>query len=147
MSGIEAVIELTRRLGIARSVDFTKVGIHRQYVMLASRASQIERLGRGMYRLPGLPEHAHSHLIGICKRHPRGVLCLHSALFFHQLIETQPDQLWIAIDRNEWAPKATPLSLRFVRFSEDAMTQGVVSRTLGGVPLRIYSPMKNPITD
>lgn len=50
--------------------------------------------------------------------------------------------IWMAIDRKARKPAVKGLGLRFVRFSGDALTQGVVNTRIGGVPVRVYSVAK-----
>jgi hypothetical protein len=45
----------------------------------------------------------------------------------------------MAIDIKAKKPVVNGLRLRFVRFSDQAFTQGVVNARIDGVPLRIYS--------
>jgi predicted transcriptional regulator of viral defense system len=52
----------------------------------------------------------------------------------------------MAIDRKAKKPVVDGLKLRFVRFSGQALTQGVVNMKIDGVPVRIYSAAKT-ITD
>lgn len=73
---------------------------------------------------------------------PDGVICLHSALWFHGLHARQPDEVWMAIDRKAWKPRGDEMPLRIVRFSGAAFTEGVEIHTLEGLPVRIYSPAK-----
>lgn len=142
MARTNEVVELTRKLGVARRVDFDIAGIHRQYVALAWRDGRIERISRGLYRLAGMPRNRHSRLIEICKRVPHGVICLQSALFYYGFLEDEPQQHCIAIDRKSWRPVISDWAVQFIRFSGATFTQGVVNLTLDGVAIRIYSPMK-----
>ena len=48
----------------------------------------------------------------------------------------------MAIDRKARKPVVKGLSLRFVRFSGDALTQGVVNTRIDGIPVRVYSVAK-----
>ena len=48
----------------------------------------------------------------------------------------------MAIDRKARKPSVKGLPFRFVRFSGDALTQGVVNTRIEGVPVRVYSVAK-----
>jgi len=103
----------------------------------------IERVGRGMYVLPGRQQTPQQRIVEACKRVPQGVICLFSALWFHGLVTEAPESIWMAIDKKAREPQVDSLPIKFVFSSGDALTQGVV--TLGlieEVQIRIYSPMK-----
>jgi predicted transcriptional regulator of viral defense system len=48
----------------------------------------------------------------------------------------------MAVDRKARKPVVNSPRLRFVRFSGNALTQGVVNTRIDGVPVRIYSVAK-----
>lgn len=75
-------------------------------------------------------------------RVPHGVVCLLSALRFHELTTQNPAEIWLAIDRKARAPKAPELPLRIVRFSGAALTEGVETHRIDGVSVRVTSPAK-----
>ena len=81
-----------------------------------------------------------------CKRVPNGVVCLESAVKYHDILPLDSDSIWMAIDFKAKKPVANGLTLRFVRFSGQALTQGVVNMKIDGVPVRIYSTAK-PVAD
>jgi len=49
----------------------------------------------------------------------------------------------MAIGPKERIPQSVGAQIKFVRFSGDARSQGVQNLNLGGVPVRVYSPMKS----
>jgi predicted transcriptional regulator of viral defense system len=53
-----------------------------------------------------------------------------------------PASIWMAIDFKAKQPVVSGLRLRFVRFSGQALTQGVENIRIDGVPVRIYSAAK-----
>jgi predicted transcriptional regulator of viral defense system len=77
-----------------------------------------------------------------CKRLPKGVVCLLSALRFHNLTTQAPFEIWMAIDRKARLPKVEGVPLRLVRFSGEALTEGVEHHMIEGVEVRVYSPAK-----
>ena len=81
-------------------------------------------------------------LVEACKRVPRGVVCLLSALQFHGLTTQAPFEVWMAVGVRAWAPRVDYPPLRIVRFSGSALTGGVEERRIGGVPIRVYGPAK-----
>ena len=73
---------------------------------------------------------------------PKGVICLLSALRFHDLTTQAPHEIWIAIDRKTRLPVNKALPIRFVRFSGPALIEGVESHIIDGIPVAIYQPAK-----
>jgi len=75
-------------------------------------------------------------------RVPHGVVCLLSALRFHEMTTQNPAELWLAIDRKARVPAARDLPLRIVRFSGKARLKGIEEHDIDGVKVPIYNPAK-----
>ena len=70
------------------------------------------------------------------------MVCLLSALRFHELTTQQPSQVWIGIHVRSRAPRKSSTSLRVVRYSEKTFKAGVEVRRLEGVEVRIFTAAK-----
>jgi predicted transcriptional regulator of viral defense system len=70
------------------------------------------------------------------------VICLLSALQFHDLTTQAPFEVWMAIDVRARRPRGTTPPLRIVRFSGRALTEGVEVHEIEGVRVRVYGPAK-----
>lgn len=92
--------------------------------------------------MPSADVTEHHSLAEVCKRVPHGVICLLSALRFHELTTQNPFEVWIAVDIKAREPKLEPLQVRVVRFSGKALTEGVEEMTIEGVRVRVYNPAK-----
>lgn len=138
----DEVLRLVRRTGILRPRDLDAYGIARTYLQRLERRGLLERAGRGLYRLPSADLTEHHGLAVVCKLVPRGVICLLSALQFHDLTTQVPFEVWMAIDVRARRPTAKTPPLRIVRFSGKALTEGVERHEIEGVPVRVYSPAK-----
>jgi len=136
----EKLISFLSERGLIRARDLGAADIDRKILQRACNRGLVERSGRGAYRLPETQENP---IAAACKRVPKGVICLHSALSFHRLIEAHPAEIWMAIGPKERIPQCVGTPIKFVRFSGEALTQGVQNLNLGGVPIRVYSPMKS----
>jgi predicted transcriptional regulator of viral defense system len=79
----------------------------------------------------------HSALAEVARRHPRAVVCLLSALRFHELTTQAPFEVWLAIPNKARAPRLDYPPLRIVRFSERALIEGIEEHRIDGVPVRI----------
>lgn len=102
----------------------------------------IEREGRGLYRLAGTEVSEHYCFIQAAKRVPKGVICLLSALRFHELTTQKPFEVWLAIERGARRPASDAPPLRVHSFSGAAFTAGIETHELEGVPVRVYSAAK-----
>lgn len=136
------LLGFVREQGLIRSRDLALLSIDRKTLARAYRRGLVERCGRGTYQIPGSSADYRSCLVGACKRIPKGVVCLTSALWFHGLLSEQPKNVCIAVDRKARLPRIDQPPVRIVRFSGDALTQGVVNLALNGTAIRVYSPMK-----
>ena len=141
-SKAQAVLELARRQGIVRPKDLTARGIPPEYLWQFYRKGKLERSGRGAYRLPTGELTEHHSLAEAAQRVPNGVICLLSALRFHELTTQSPFEVWVALDRKAHKPVGGGLPLRMVRFSGPALRAGVEEQGVEGISVKIYSPAK-----
>jgi predicted transcriptional regulator of viral defense system len=61
------------------------------------QAGKLDRVARGLYALPGAAMSEHRSLAEVALRVPRGVVCLLSALRFHEIGTQAPFEVWVAI--------------------------------------------------
>lgn len=138
----EEVIQLVRHAGLLRPRDLDRHHIPREYLSRLERAGRLERVGRGLYRLPDADISEHHTLAQVAKRIPHGVACLLTALAFHDMTTQAPFEVWWAIDVKARQPRLDDLPVRVVRFSGPALTEGVVEYRVEGVAVRVTSPAK-----
>ncbi len=103
---------------------------------------RLVKLGRGQYALPNREPTEYDTLAITAKRYPGTVVCLLSALRFHQLTTQSPRTIWLAVEGSELAPSDTPASIQVVRMTGQAFRDGVTVHELGHVPVQIYGPAK-----
>lgn len=142
LAATERVLELARRLGMVRVRDLLQHGLHPENLRRLCARGLLVRAGRGLYVPADASPTENRTLAQVCKRVPHGVVCLLSALRFHDLTTQLPYEVWLAIDRHAWRPKAVGVPLRIIRPSGRAFTFGVEEHRLEGVPVKIYSPAK-----
>lgn len=131
-----------KRAGIARSRDFERAGVSRTQLRRLLDQGVIERVSRGLYRRPGAPLTERSDLAEAARLVPGGVVCLLSALRFHGLTTQSPFEVWLAIDRKAWRPRAGHPPLRLVYLSGAALDEGVEEHDADGVRVRVFSAAK-----
>jgi len=141
-STVDQVIEFVRRLGVARPRDLAACGMPRTYLYRLARRGVLERVGRGLCRVAGADASERQTLAEACKRVPHGVICLLSALQFHEMTTQSPFEVWMAIDVKARRPSLDYPPLRVVRFSGPALAQGVTTHDEDGVTVRVYRPAK-----
>lgn len=136
------VRKLARSMGVFRVRDAVAAGVHPEAVRRLWRAGELARIGRGLYELTGYDVTEHHSLVEVARRVPHGVVCLLSALVFHDLTTQFAHGVWIAIDPKARLPKPEGVKLRVVRFSGPALTEGVESHVIEGTTVRVFSVAK-----
>ena len=119
-------------------------GMSRTSLSRLAKKGEIERVARGLYVRPEdeITEH-HSLVEAVCLV-PKGIICLLSALSFHDLTTQSPHQVWMALDINaRKIPKISHPPLRVVWFSGPALEFGVEEHVLEGHAVKITSAAKS----
>jgi predicted transcriptional regulator of viral defense system len=135
-------LEVIRRLGVVRPRDLDERGIPRSRLYRLLEKGLVERQGRGLYTASDHAPTAEHALAQVAKRVPRAIVCLLSALRFHELTTQLPHQVWIALPEKARRPSFDYPPLRVVRFTGRARTAGVETHRIEGVNVRITSPGK-----
>ncbi|MCC6889566.1 MAG: type IV toxin-antitoxin system AbiEi family antitoxin domain-containing protein [Hyphomicrobiales bacterium] len=138
-------LSLLRERGMMRLSELTKAGVTAATVSRMKEKGLILQLGRGLYQLPDASFDANHALAEATKLVPRGVVCLTSALAFHELTDTVPPRVWMAIGANDRRPRLENPPLQFVRFGRKVLTSGINEHTIEGVRVRIYDPAKTVV--
>lgn len=142
MQRSEQILGLIEKKGVVRPRDVEALGIARQYLQRLYAQGAVERVGRGLYARPDTLTGEHSALVEVTKRAPKGVICLLSALHFHNLTTQLPHEVWLAIEGTGWKPLIDYPPLNVVRFSGRAFHYGIEVHHIDAVPLRVYSAAK-----
>jgi predicted transcriptional regulator of viral defense system len=137
-----SVLALAKRRGILTASEVDSEGIHRQALTRLVREGKLERVARGRYRVPKGPVTANRSLAEISASAPRGVICLLSALSFHDLTTQLPADIWIAVERRARKPVLKNSPVRVVRFGGEAYTEGIEAHKIEGQTVRIYNVSK-----
>ena len=105
-------------------------------------AGSIEMVSRGVYRLAGSEPLGNPDLVTVATRIRSGVICLISALAFHEITTQIPHDVHVALQRGPEEPRLDHPPIKTYRFTGQAFTAGVETHELDGVSVRIYSPEK-----
>ena len=138
----EMALKLVEERGLLRPVELDAYGIPREYLRRLCDRGLLQRIGWGLYAPSDASITQHHSLAEAAKRVNAGVVCLLSALRYHDLTTQNPSQVWLAVDRKSRLPRSDSLLLRIVRFSGAALYYGVEEHNVEGVVVRVYSPAK-----
>lgn len=138
-SNYQHILSLTRKHGLIRPRDLVAQGLSRVALTRLVRQGLLTRVGRGLYAIPDRTVSEHGSLAEVARKHPQAIVCLLSALRFHDLTTQSPFEVWLAIPNKARAPKMDYPPLRIVRFSGAALTDGIEEHQVDGVTVRVTS--------
>ena len=139
------VLAMARKHGILRVKDLREQGINPEYLRRLCNRGELTRIARGLYISADADISANIGLAQAAKWIPHGVVCLVSALQFHNVGTQSPHEIWMAIDRDIRRPRIDYPPLRIMRFSGQAFTEGVEEHKIEGVPVKVYSIAKTVV--
>jgi predicted transcriptional regulator of viral defense system len=128
--------------GILRTAQALKAGIHPKTLYAMRDSGVLEMISRGVFRLSDSPPLSNPDLVTVAARVPSGVICLISALSFHEITTQIPHDVHVALPRGAEEPRLDYPPIRTYRFTGEAFTAGVDAYDLDGVSISIYSPEK-----
>ena len=102
----------------------------------------LEVVSRGVFRLAGSEPLGNPDLVTVATRVQSGVICLISALAFHEITTQIPHEVHVALQRGAETPRLEYPPIKMYWFKGQAFTSGVETHQLDGVDIRIYSPEK-----
>lgn len=137
-----SALDLLKAKGMLRLKDFIAENIAPETLARLVREGHVLRPARGLYQLSDTPIDAAHNLAEATALVPRGIVCLISALQFHALTLQMPSAVWMAIERTAWKPAISYPSIRFVRFSGWAMTEGVEQYPIQSSHVSITNPAR-----
>lgn len=138
----QTILKLAKRRPLLRARDLAEQSIPTAVLGRLVSAGKLERVGRGVYSLPGRPVTEFRSLAEVALRAPQGVVCLLSALRMHGIGTQAPFEVWLAIPKNLPLPRFERPTLRPVRMSGLALTEGIEERKIEGVTVRVFDAAK-----
>ena len=128
--------------GIGRFSAILQAGFHPDTLTALENEGTIEKIGRGLYRLKDSAPSSHPDLIAACLQAPNGVICLISALAFHEATNEIPQAVDLAIERGSHANKIQYPPVKFYHFASEAWKVGVEEHNIEGQIIKVYSLAK-----
>jgi len=119
-----------------------KLGISRYRLYKMLDEGVIEKLAGGIYRLTDLPPISEPDLATVSLKYPKAVICLTSALAYHNITTQIPHAVTIAISRNMRIPTLEYPPIKAHKFSDKAFKAGIETHSIDGIDVRIYDVEK-----
>ena len=117
-------------------------GISRTQLYAMRDRGDIELVSRGIYRLANLPALGNPDLVTVSLRYPKAVVCLVSALSFHEITTQIPYEVSVAVPRNTTLPKLDYPPLDAHWFAGAVYESGIETHVVDGVKVQVYTPEK-----
>jgi len=132
--------------GTLRAAEAIGYGVHPRELYKLRDAGEIIQLSRGVYRLAEIEETENSDLAAVAARVAGGVVCLISALSYHEITSEIPHEVFLAIPRRKEPPRIDFPPTRVFHFSEASIAAGVETHTISNVAVKIFS-MEKTVAD
>lgn len=128
--------------GMLSAEQASKLGIHPRTLYELRDQALLERMERGLYRLASATPLENPDFVTVALKVPRGVVCLISALAFHQMTSQVPHSVYVAIPAKDQAPRLSYPPLRLFWYSKAIHESGITEHQIDGTGVKIYSPEK-----
>ncbi len=128
--------------GILRFSVILKAGFHPDSLTVLVTDKKVEKIGRGLYQLTAQQLGSHPDLVAVCLQAPKGVICLLSALSFHEATDEIPRFVDLAIAWGIHANKIDYPPVKFYRFTLNTWREGIVEHKIEGHKVKIYNLAK-----
>lgn len=137
-----ALDEIRETGGLIRTREAIDRGIHPRTLKNLVEEGALEQVSRGVYRLAGEEPVSNPDLFTVATRVPKGVICLISALAFHDLTTQIPHKVYVSLERDAKKPRLDypPLSIHY--FTDKAFREGIEKHMIDGVEVQVYSREK-----
>jgi len=128
--------------GVLRHSDIEKKGFHHQSLSSLHKKGRIEKINRGLYKLKEYEPDNNLELVYASMQSAKGVVCLISALYFHEITDEIPSEVQMAIPKGSRRNLITYPKVRFYNFSKETWAAGIEEIEESGHTFRIYSAAK-----
>lgn len=135
----QRALALLDRHGMMRTRELVAGGVAATTISRMEKDGSIQKLSRGLYQRIDAPTDTNHDLAEAAKRVSKGVVCLVSALAFHDLTDQIPHRVWLAIGAKDWQPGEHGPRLNIVRLKEPLLNSDIETHLIEGVPVRIFT--------
>ena len=130
--------QLLSQSTIVSSREFTDSGVHGETIHRLIESGEIIKISRGLYSSPQFIPNEKYSLILSQKIVKRGVVCLLSALSFHEIGTQNPSEIWMAIPRPGRIPLIDDIPVKITTFSGAAFTEGIEKHQIDNNEINVY---------
>ena len=135
---VKAIEIFKRNQGIMRTSQALQSGIHPSILYLMRDEGILELISRGIFRLSDFPPLGNPDLVIVAARIPQGIICLISALAFHDITTQIPHEVHVALKRGAEEPRLKYPPIRTYRFISHAYSEGIENHQMDGIGVRIF---------
>ncbi len=128
--------------GQLRMKEAINQGISRYMLYSLRDRGVIEQVSRGIYRLVDMPPISNPDLVTVSLRFPNAVICLISALAYHEITTQISHAVSVAVPRDSRMPSLDYPPVHAYRFSHEAYGAGIEEHRIDNVTVKVYSPEK-----
>lgn len=131
--------------GYARMRDLKEASFHTRDIAKLLKEGKIEKIKPGYYRLTDMnhPDHIPQSFIDVVHLVPKGVICLLSALEYHNLTTFNPSEVYVAIPQSEKFPEIKYPPIRGYYFPKRFYSEGIEYIESKNIKIKIYSAEKS----
>ncbi len=141
---IDKIIRMVKKQGTVSAATLTKAGISSGILCYMANKGMLRRVSRGVYALPDY-EPVHETFSSVALKIPNGVICLLSALQFHELTTQMPYETWVAIEKGSNYPRNLKIPVRIIQLTGENFSTGIQTFTEDGIKIKVYNPAKTVV--
>lgn len=138
----EIISYFQRHGGVVRFSSIIKAGFHPDSLAILEKEKKIVKIARGLYRLSNYDVGSYPDFVIVSLQAKKGVICLISALAFHEATNEIPRCVDIAIPQGSYVNRIKYPPVKFYHFAPIAWQAGIEEREIEGHKIRVYSLAK-----
>ena len=128
--------------GVMKSSQLFRLGVQPRILYAMRDNGLVIQEGRGLYRLANEQVWSDPDLAVVSLLIPKGVICLISALYFHQITTQIPHEVYVALPKDSEKPRIKYPPTRFFWISPAPFKAGIEKYKIDNVSIQVYSVAK-----
>ncbi len=136
---LRALDILSSNGNMASTATMLRSGVHPRTLYALRDTGQLDSPSRGVFRLAESGITAYIDLETVCLRSPNAVICLVSALSYHELTTVIPSRISMALPKGAATPRIYYPPISVHRFSNTCYKTGIEMHLHGSVNIKVYS--------
>jgi predicted transcriptional regulator of viral defense system len=130
---------------LIRAADMKSAGYTRFQIPALLRSGKLSHISRGLYYWTNVPLSSHSSIASVGMLVPHSIICLLSALRFHEIGTQNPGSVWVAIPSNYRVPKLSDIPITAVHYGGIFSKIGIITVEIDGVSVKMTNPVRTVI--